>query len=128
MLIGYMEKPKEDKPKQRIKTIDVIDENIYNELQLKASKRGLSLRQYVNVIFEWKVKRDKLIQKLYPNLTKLATDGNFVVIEDSDTNEIIKVHSRNNKLACSKHKKQCCEHTEFTMSTLDYPDLFDSGR
>lgn len=117
-----------DVKKTRSKTIDVIDDETYNEIQLKAARRGMSLRQYVNLILEWKIKHDKLMKKVYPNITKMANDDGNIVLEDSELNQIARVHLKNEKLFCKLCGKYHCAHVEFARSTLDYPFLFDSGK
>ena len=123
VVIPYLEEKK--KERSRPKTVDVIDEQIYEKLQLKASRKGMPLRQYANYIFEWKVKRDNLMKKLYPDITKLTSENGMVVYEDTKTNQVVRVSVKNHKLFCSLCKTNACKHIEVTRSDLDYPSLFD---
>ena len=103
-------------------TID-IKSDLYEKLRMEAEEKLFDMKDYVEVILDRHMKRNKMISKMWPGLQIARVDKKTIVVINNIERKFFDVKLHDNFLQCEQDKSKSCDHTAFVWMQVEDLDL-----
>jgi hypothetical protein len=103
-------------------TID-IKSDLYEKLRMEAEEKLFDIKDYVEVILDRHMKRNKMISKMWPGLQIARVDKKTIVVINNIERKFFDVKLHDNFLHCEQDKSKSCDHTAFVWMQVEDLDL-----
>lgn len=89
----------------------------------KKDKSDKSLTQWISSKLLMILEKDEFLKSYAPFLSKVAIDGNSVVLRDEKLKRLVEITYRDNKFWCDVDEKDCCVHVHFALALPELAEL-----
>lgn len=103
-------------------TINIKSE-LYEALRNEAEEKLFDMKDYVEVILDRLMKRNKMISKMWPGLQIAMVDKKSIVVINLKERKFFDVKIFDNYLHCEQDNSTACDHTAFVWMQVEDMDL-----
>lgn len=98
---------------------------IYDRLAkiYRKEKTDKSLTQWISDKLLMVLEKDEFLKNYAPFLSKVAIDGNSVILRDEKLQRLVEIIYRDNKFWCDADEKECCVHVHFALALPELAEL-----
>lgn len=89
----------------------------------KKEKTDKSLTQWISDKLLMILEKDHFLKDYAPFLSKVAIDGNSIIIRDEKMKRLVEIIYRENKFWCDVDDKECCVHVHFALALPELTEL-----
>ena len=118
-MVRRKKKTSTESMKKKQTNVDIILPEIYDRLQEDAKTKTVSLRRYVNDLFEMYYEKEDFMLTYLPQLKKIAFKNGKMYVEDDKLGKISTIGLKDETLHCDVCNSTECVHVIYAMSTLE---------
>ncbi len=102
-----------------------VTSEIYDKIAriYRKDRSDKSLTQWISDKLLMVIEKDEFLRGYAPYISKVAVDGNSVILRDEKLKRLVEITYRGNKFWCDVDEKDCCVHVHFALALPELSTL-----